>query len=56
MLRLLILIDRFGWKILVSFVFPVYWTQDFNFKNKGYDILTIFKHPSTYNRATYWNH
>jgi hypothetical protein len=55
MVKLINLVNNLGWKVVISFVFPVYWSQDKNFKNNGYDILTIFKSNSSYNKATYWN-
>lgn len=50
----LTLIDNYGWKIFISFIFPVYWSQDAKFHNNGYDIITLRKSKTSYSYATYW--
>ena len=46
-----------GWKYLYTQIFPVYHTQDINFFNKGYDILSIRmpNHPYFYGNWDKWN-
>jgi len=33
--------NRWGWSGIYAYFFPVYWTQDSNFVNDGYDLLSL---------------
>lgn len=51
---LLNLHSLYGWKILYSFLFKVFWTQDTKMKNNGYDIISIdFPDDGYYYYGTY---
>lgn len=52
--HILCLYNRYSWKIIVSIFYPVYWSQDINFINEGYDIITIFDESTSWLRGTYW--
>lgn len=47
-------IVNYGWLFLLSLVWPVYWSQDSTFKNKGWDIIHLFNNKTAYIKATYW--
>lgn len=37
---------------IVAMVLPVYWRQDFKFKNSGYDTLSLWNETGSYCRGT----
>jgi len=41
MWQLLYDFHHWGWLGILSRWYPVYWKQDFEFKNSGYDILSL---------------
>lgn len=41
-------IFRFGWKWVAAVFVPAYWTQDCNFENNGYDIISFSKPKGHY--------
>lgn len=47
-------ISNLGWKWIISLVFPVYWRQDCEFQNNGYDIICIVDNTDNYIRGTFW--
>lgn len=44
----------FGIYIFVSMIIPMNWTQDVNFVNDGYDILSFKNTERSYFTGTYW--
>jgi hypothetical protein len=53
MLRVMNLIDKHGWLVVLSFFYPVYWSQDINICNNGYDILSLRDPGTSYFRGTW---
>ena len=43
LIRLLRFIDRLGWLGFLTYFIPVYWKQDIDFRNNGYDIWSFKK-------------
>ena len=51
--RMLTLLQNFGWRGLYAILLPVYWRQDVEFKNNGYDILSIRDNTGSYFYGTW---
>lgn len=47
--------QRYGWIGLWAYWFPVYFTQDSNSQNNGYDILSVRKPKHWYYKGTWSN-
>lgn len=46
--------SNYGILFFVSLIYPVYFIQDTNMRNRGYDILSLKEHPKHYWRGIYW--
>jgi hypothetical protein len=44
----------YGIFIFIAMIVPVCWSQDINFKNNGYDIITLGTGKTGYFTGTYW--
>lgn len=51
-IRLLYKTSNHGIYYLISYVYPVYWSQDLYSQNKGYDLVTFRKTGYEYFRGT----
>jgi len=47
-------VSNLGWLWLVSLFYPVYWTQDLELRNRGFDLLSLRSSDRSYFRGTYW--
>ena len=43
-----------GFIAVLSLVIPVYWEQDIDLKNNGYDIPSLWGTERSYARTTWW--
>ena len=53
LIRLLKFIDTMGWLGFLTCFIPVYWKQDSDFKNNGYDIWSFKDKSHSYFKGTY---
>jgi hypothetical protein len=52
-LKLANAVKHHGWLVLIAIFYPVYWSQDIDYHNCGYDTISLFKVNTAYDRYRY---
>lgn len=52
-LKLANAVKHHGWLVLIAIFYPVYWSQDIDFHNHGYDTISLSKVNTAYDRYRY---